>query len=71
MNAPPISDATFMVEEACNAMVDPERGVLAGGSGVAELICATDNAADSAETNRSANRSAENDLIAHLASKKS
>ena len=43
MNAPPISEATFMVEVACSATVDPEEltvetEISAGAVGVAELI---------------------------------
>jgi hypothetical protein len=49
MNAPPISEATFVVEEACSAIVDPETldadgGMLETAEGEAEFPCATENA---------------------------
>ncbi len=60
-----------MVEEARSVRVDPETGALGSVFGTAELLCATDNAADSVETKKmSANKSAGNDLITHLGSKK-
>ena len=46
-------------------MLDPETGILAGASGVAELTCATDEVLDNAENARSANNAATNNLIAH------
>jgi hypothetical protein len=68
MNAPPISEATFLVEVACSEMVDPEMldpetGVVAAASGDAELICAIDNEADSPTRASSATNPVENDLI--------
>ena len=74
MNAPPISEATFTVEEACSAMVDPEiidpetldpdGGMLGTADGVAECPCATENAAK--KKKRGANNPPENDLIERL-----
>jgi hypothetical protein len=64
MNAPPISEAKFMVEEACNAMLDPDGEMLSTAEGVAEFPCATENAAK--KKKRSANNLPENDLIERL-----
>jgi hypothetical protein len=71
MNAPPISEATFTVEEECNAMVDPETpdpdsGMLGTAEGLAEFPCATENAAKKKKRSRSANNPPENDLIERL-----
>jgi hypothetical protein len=74
MNAPPISEATFVVEEACSAMVDPEildpetldpdGRMLGTAEGVAECPCAAENAAK--KKKRGANNPPENDLIERL-----
>jgi len=69
MNAPPISEATFMVEEACSAIVDPKTpdpdgGMLETAEGVAEFPCATKNAARKKKTG--AKNPPENDLIERL-----
>ncbi|HKB98585.1 MAG TPA: hypothetical protein VKD23_07355 [Terriglobales bacterium] len=45
MNAPPISEATFMVEEARSARLDPGGGIFGTAEGAAECPCATENAA--------------------------
>jgi len=71
MNAPPISDATVTVEEACSAMLDPETldpdsGMLGTAEGVAEFPCPTENAAKKKKRARSANNQPENDLIERL-----
>jgi hypothetical protein len=71
MNAPPISEATFTVEEACSAMVDPEMldpdgGMLGTAEGVAECPCPAENAAKKKKRGRSANNPPENDLIERL-----
>jgi hypothetical protein len=71
MNAPPISEATLMMEETCSAMLDPEmldpdRGVLGTAEGVAEFPCAAENAAKKKKRGRSANNPPENDLIERL-----
>jgi hypothetical protein len=71
MNAPPISEATFRVEEACSAMVDPEtpdpdRRMLGTAEGVAQFPCATENAAKKKKRGRNANNPPENDLIERL-----
>jgi len=71
MNAPPISEGTLMVEEACSAIVDPEtldpdRGMLGTAEGVAECPCAAENAAKKKKRGRSANNPPENDLIERL-----
>jgi hypothetical protein len=72
MNAPPISEATFTVEEACSAMVDPEMldpdgGVLGTAEGVAECPWAAENAAKKKKKRgRNANNPRENDLIERL-----
>ena len=49
MNAPPISEAKFVLEEACSAIVDPETldpdgGMWETAEGEAEFPCATENA---------------------------
>ena len=56
MNAPPISEATSMVEEACSVMLEPETD---------DLICANDNRSDDPAKTTSANKAIENDLISH------
>jgi len=71
MNAPPISEATFMVEEACSAMVDPETldpdsGMLGTTEGVDECPCAAETAAKKKKRGRNANNPKENDLIERL-----
>jgi hypothetical protein len=66
MNAPPDSEATFMVEETCNAIVDPDSGMLGTAEGVAEFPCPTENAAKKKKRGRSANNPPENDLIERL-----
>jgi hypothetical protein len=71
MNAPPISEGTWTVEETCSAMLDPEmldpdRGVLGTAEGVAEFPCAAENAAKKTKRGRSANNPPENDLIERL-----
>lgn len=70
MNAPPVSEATFMVEEACSAMLDPETpdpdGGMGTAEGVAECPCAAENEAKKKKKGRSANNPPENDLIERL-----
>src|ERR1019366_103029 len=66
MNAPPISETTFMVEEICSARVgsempDPETGILARA---VKLTCAAE--ADIPAKSRSAIKTVENDLISRL-----
>ena len=68
MNAPPISEATLMVEEACSAMVDPETldpdsGMLGTAEGVAEFPCAAENVPENSENTRSVNNAVENSFI--------
>jgi hypothetical protein len=67
MNAPPISETTFMVEEICSARVgsempDPETGILVGA---AELICTAEAPADNPAKTTKAIKTVENDLIAY------
>jgi hypothetical protein len=71
MNAPPISEATFIVEETCSALVDPETldpdsGMLGTADDVAEFPWATENAARNKKRGRSADNPPENDLIERL-----
>jgi hypothetical protein len=71
MNAPPISEATLILEETCSAIVDPEMldpdgGMLGTAEGVAECPCAAENAARKKKRGRSANNPPENDLIERL-----
>jgi hypothetical protein len=71
MNAPPISEATFMVEDACSAIVDPEMldpdgGMLETAEGEAEFPCATENAAKKKKRGQNANNPPENDPIERL-----
>jgi hypothetical protein len=68
MNAPPISEATFTVEEACSAMVDPEMldpdgGMLGTAEGVAECTCAAENVPENSENTRRVNNAVENSFI--------
>ena len=70
MNAPPISETTFMAEVACSEMLDPETGTVAAASGKAELLCATESRADNPAKTRSANQPVENELIPCLVSVK-
>ena len=68
MNAPPISEATWIVEETCSAMVDPETldpdgGMLGTAEGVAEFPCAAENVPENSKTTRSANNPVENSFI--------
>ena len=70
MNAPPISEATFVVEEACSAIVDPETldpdgGMLGTAEGEAEFPCATENAPKK-KRGQNANNPPENDPIERL-----
>jgi len=66
MNAPPISEATFMVEDAWSAMVDPEAGIFGGASGVAELTWLVNHAEENPAATTSANKPLKNDLIERL-----
>jgi hypothetical protein len=71
MNAPPISEVTFLVEETCNAIVDPETpdpdgNMLGTAEGGAEFPCATENAATKKKSGRNANNPPENDPIERL-----
>src|SRR6266481_2565252 len=63
MNAPPISEATFIVDEACNAMVDPNRGMLGTAEGVAEFTCAAENVPENSKNTRSVNNAVKNSFI--------
>src|SRR5260370_19793980 len=66
MNAPPISEATFMVEEARSEMVEPEAGILAGAAGTEELIWADDVREENPAKKRNATKAVDNDLIKRL-----
>jgi hypothetical protein len=66
MNAPPISDATFIVEEARSEMVKPETGILAGASGTEEFTCADGVREDNPAKKRNATKAVDNDLIKRL-----
>ena len=63
MNAPPISEATCIVEETCSAMLDPDRGILGTVEGVAEFPCAAENVPENSENTRSASNTVENNFI--------
>jgi hypothetical protein len=62
MKAPPISEATFMVETACSVIVDPESGTLGCALLAAELTCARESEADKAAAGSKTNP-VQNDLI--------
>jgi hypothetical protein len=62
MNAPPVSEATFMLEEACNAMLEPETRTEVGCGEVecgAELTWAGENS----ENARRESNAVENSFI--------
>ena len=61
MNAPPVSEATFMVEEACSAIVDLETRTEVGCA--AESTWAAENVPENSENTRSANDTVENSFI--------
>ena len=68
MNAPPSSEATFVVEETFSAIVDPETpdpdgGMLGTTEGVAECPCAAENVPENSENTRSVNSAVENSFI--------
>jgi hypothetical protein len=68
MNAPPISEATLMVEEARSAMLDPERldpdgGMLGTAEGAADFRCAAENVPENSKNTRSANNAVQNSFI--------
>jgi hypothetical protein len=66
MDAPPVSEARFMVEEARSTMLDPDGGMLGTAEDVAEFPCAAENTAKNKKRGRSANNPPENDLIERL-----
>jgi hypothetical protein len=61
MNAPPVSEATLIVEVARSAMLDPEGGILETEAGVAEFPCATANAVKKKKSGGNANNPTKND----------
>ena len=63
MNAPPISEATFVVEETFRAIVEPDCGMLGTAEGVAECPCAAENVPENSENTRSVNNAVENSFI--------
>jgi hypothetical protein len=66
MNAPPISEATFMVEDAWSEIVDPEAGIFGGASGVAEFTWLVNHAEENPAATTKANKPTTNDLIWRL-----
>jgi hypothetical protein len=68
MNAPPVSEATLMAEEACSAMVDPETldpdsGMLGTAEGVADFPCAAENVPENSKNTRNVNNAVKNSFI--------
>jgi hypothetical protein len=66
MKAPPISEATLVVDVARSAMADPEAGIFGGASGVAELTWLVNHAEENPAATTSANKPLKKDLIERL-----
>jgi hypothetical protein len=66
MNAPPISESTFMVDEARNAMVDEETGIEVAASAEAAPFWPAHNVVDNAVKPTSAKKPVEYDRIPRL-----
>jgi hypothetical protein len=66
MNAPPVSEATLIVEVARSAMLDPEGGILETEAGVTEFPCATANVVTKKKKGWNANNPTKNDPIERL-----